>query len=235
MEKTNLKTSLITAIAIVICGICLPVAVKEYRSLDRTITVKGLCEREVKSDKVIWPIQFKNVSNSLSTLTEKIDLDKEKIISFLVKEGIDKEEISINAPFISDKLSQQYNSDREYRYYSKSVITVCTQKVDLVLALTSKISNLLKEGVLLGGENEWDNDKAEYKFEALNEIKPEMIHEATANARIAAEQFAKDSGSKIGRIKTASQGSFSIENRDSNTPQIKRVRVVTSITYCLKH
>ena len=112
------------------------------------------------------------------------------------------------------------------------MITVCTGNVDLVLRLSSKISELLDKGVLIGNENEWEN-KIQYEFEGLNDIKPEMIREATANARLAAEQFAEDSGSHIGKIKTASQGSFSISDRDSSTPQIKRVRVVTSITYTL--
>ncbi len=233
MEKTKIISSAIIALGLAVCGICLPIAVKEYRALDRTVTVKGLCEREVAADKAIWPITFRNTDNeSITSLTRKIDNDKRLILDFLIREGIGEDEITINAPVISDKLSMSYGVDRAYRFVSKSVITVCTSKVDKVLELSTKISELLKAGVLIGSENEWEGGIT-YEFEGLNEIKPEMIHEATANARLAAEQFAEDSGSHIGKIKTASQGSFSISDRDSNTPQIKRVRVVTSITYTL--
>ena len=234
MEKTRIISSAIIALGLAVCGISLPIAVKEYRALDRTVTVKGLCEREVAAYNAIWPITFRNMDNeSITSLTRKIDNDKKLILDFLTREGIGEDEITINAPVISDKLSMSYGVDRAYRFVSKSVITVCTSKVDKVLELSTKISELLKAGVLIGSENEWEGGIT-YEFEGLNEIKPEMIHEATANARLAAEQFASDSGSRIGKIKTASQGSFSIANRDSNTPQIKCVRVVTSITYTLE-
>ena len=232
MEKTKIISSAIIALGLAVCGICLPIAVKEYRALDRTVTVKGLCEKEVSADKAIWPINFRNASNDLTTLTRSIDRDRQMILDFLKAEGVQESEITVGAPMISDKNSMSYGVDRPFRYVGKTVITVCTGNVDLVLRLSSQISKLLDKGVLIGNENEWEN-KIQYEFEGLNDIKPEMIREATANARLAAEQFAEDSGSHIGKIKTASQGSFSINDRDSNTPQIKRVRVVTSITYTL--
>ena len=232
MEKTKIISSAIIALGLAVCGICLPIAVKEYRALDRTVTVKGLCEKEVSADKAIWPINFRNASNDLTTLTRSIDRDRQMILDFLKAEGVQESEITVGAPMISDKNSMSYGVDRPFRYVGKTVITVCTGNVDLVLRLSSQISKLLDKGVLIGNENEWEN-KIQYEFEGLNDIKPEMIREATANARLAAEQFAEDSGSHIGKIKTASQGSFSISDRDSNPPQIKRVRVVTSITYTL--
>ena len=114
------------------------------------------------------------------------------------------------------------------------MITVCTQDVDKVLALMSRQQELLKKGIVVGSANQWENP-VEFKYEGLNAIKPQMIEEATRNAREAAQKFAKDSGSRLGKIRTANQGTFTIENRDSNTPYIKRVRVVTSVTYYLKN
>ena len=105
--------------------------------------------------------------------------------------------------------------------------------MDLALDLMKKQSELIKEGIVFDSNN-WNNP-IEFKYEGLNDIKPSMIEEATKNARMAAEKFAKDSGSRLGKIKSASQGTFSIENRDSNTPHIKRVRVVTYVTYYLKN
>ena len=113
------------------------------------------------------------------------------------------------------------------------MVTVCTGKVDQILKLMERQPELLKKGVVTSGNN-WEN-QVEFKYEGLNEIKPEMIEEATRNAREAAQKFAKDSDSRLGKIKTASQGTFTIENRDSNTPYIKKVRVVSSVTYYLKN
>lgn len=234
MERHRLSSAIVMSIAIIVLGSMLPIAVKDFRAFDRTVTVKGLCEREVEADKVIWPINYRVASNDLSDLTAKMESNRKTIVQFLKDGGIDESEITFSAPKISDKYSQEYvgTDNRRFRYISQNVITVSTEKVSKVQPLTTRVQELLKAGVIVSSENYWD-DNIQYLFEGLNEIKPDMIHEATANARVAAEQFATDSGSKIGKIKTASQGTFSIEDRDATTPQIKRVRVVTSLTYYL--
>lgn len=234
MERHRLSSAIVMSIAIIVLGSMLPIAVKDFRAFDRTVTVKGLCEREVEADKVIWPINYRVASNDLSDLTAKMESNRRTIVQFLKDGGIDESEITFSAPKISDKYSQEYvgTDNRRFRYISQNVITVSTEKVSKVQPLTTRVQELLKAGVIVSSENYWD-DNIQYLFEGLNEIKPDMIHEATANARVAAEQFATDSGSEIGKIKTASQGSFSIEDRDATTPQIKRVRVVTSLTYYL--
>lgn len=234
MERHKLSSAIVMSIAIIVLGSMLPIAVKDFRAFDRTVTVKGLCEREVEADKVIWPINYRVASNDLSDLTAKMESNRKTIVQFLKDGGIDESEITFSAPKISDKYSQEYvgTDNRRFRYISQNVITVSTEKVSKVQPLTTRVQELLKAGVIVSSENYWD-DNIQYLFEGLNEIKPDMIHEATANARVAAEQFATDSDSKIGKIKTASQGTFSIEDRDATTPQIKRVRVVTSLTYYL--
>ena len=226
-----MKNSIIIAAAVIIAGAMLPISVAKLKSYDRTVDVRGLCEREVKADKVIWPLTYKVVGNELSDALKETDRYNKYIIEFLVKGGIKESEISVSASQISDKFANEYgNNDRVYRYLCTNVITVCTSNVDAVLKLRSHQDELLKEGIPLS-EN-WEN-RTEFKFEALNDIKPEMIAEATASAREAAQKFAKDSASKLGKIKQASQGVFSIEDRDSNTPELKKVRVVTSVTYYL--
>lgn len=234
MERHRLSSAIVMSIAIIVLGSMLPIAVKDFRAFDRTVTVKGLCEREVEADKVIWPINYRVASNDLSDLTAKMESNRRTIVQFLKNGGIEESEITFSAPKISDKYSQEYvgTDNRRFRYISQNVITVSTEKVSKVQPLTTRVQELLKAGVIVSSENYWD-DNIQYLFEGLNEIKPDMIHEATANARVAAEQFATDSDSKIGKIKTASQGTFSIEDRDATTPQIKRVRVVTSLTYYL--
>ncbi len=225
-------SGLFIMIGLMVLGFMIPKAVGEYRSYDRTVNVKGLCEKEVKADKVIWPVVYKVMADDIQSLYDQTDRNNEIIVSFLEKGGVEKSEITVSVPKISDKYANEYGTnDRAYRYIATNVITVYSDKVDIVLKLMSKQSDLLKKGIVTGG-NSWENP-VEFKYEGLNEIKPSMIEEATKNAREAAEKFAKDSDSRLGKIRTANQGTFTIENRDSNTPYIKKIRVVTSITYYL--
>ena len=234
MDKGKFYSGLFIMVGLVVLGMMFPRAVEKYRSYDRTVNVKGLCEKEVKADKVIWPVVYKVVANDIQSIYDQTDRGNETIVDFLKAGGIDVSEITVSVPQISDKFANEYgNNDRAYRYIATNVITVYTDKVDDVLSLMSKQSDLLKKGIVTGGNN-WENP-VEFKYEGLNEIKPAMIEEATMNAREAAEKFAKDSDSRLGKIKTANQGTFTIENRDSNTPYIKKVRVVTSVTYYLKN
>lgn len=235
MDKGRIFNGLFIMVGLIVLGVMMPRAVDRYRSFDRTVNVKGLCEKEVKADKVIWPVVYKVMANDIQSVYDQTDGNNAVIIDFLKSGGIDSSEITVSVPEISDKYASEYGSnDRAFRYIAKSFITVCTSDVDKVLALMSKQSVLLKKGIVVSGNTQWENP-VEFKYEGLNDIKPEMIEEATMNAREAAQKFAKDSDSKLGKIKTANQGTFTIENRDSNTPYIKKVRVVTSVTYYLKN
>ena len=234
MEKGKFYSGLFIMVGLIVMGLMIPRAVEKFRSYDRTVNVKGLCEVEVKADKVIWPIVYKVMSNDIQSIYDQTDAGNATIMAFLKDGGLSADEISVSVPQISDKLANEYgDSNRAFRYIATNVVTVCTEDVDAVLALMSQQSELLKKGVVVV-ENSWENP-VEFKYEGLNDIKPQMIEDATKNAREAAQKFAKDSDSRLGKIKTANQGTFTIENRDSNTPYIKKVRVVTSVTYYLKN
>jgi hypothetical protein len=155
------------------------------------------------------------------------------IVEWLKSGGVKEDEISVNPPRIMDRQADNYgNEQMRYRYKAISVITVTSKSVDAVRALMKNQSVLMKQGVPIVSE-EYGNDNVSYEFTGLNEIKPAMVEEATKNARTTAEKFAADSGSKLGGIFHATQGQFSIEDRDANTPYIKRVRVVNTIDYYL--
>ncbi len=234
MDKGKFYSGLCIMAGLVILGIMIPTAVVKYRSFDRIVNVKGLCEKEVKADKVIWPIVYKVMSNDIQSIYAQTDASNAVIVDFLMAGGVSKDEIAVSVPEISDKLANEYgDNNRAFRYIAKNVVTVCTSDVDKVLALMASQADLLKKGVVTAG-NDWENP-VEFKYEGLNGIKPQMIEEATQNARETAEKFAKDSDSSLGKIKTANQGTFTIGDRDSNTPYIKRVRVVTSVTYYLNN
>ena len=234
MDKGKLFSGLAIMVGLVVLGLMIPRAVSVYRSYDRTVDVKGLCEREVKADRVIWPITYKVMADDIRSIYSQLDGSVATIKDFLLYGGISEDEISVSVPSVSDKFANEYGENqRTFRYIAKNVVTVCTDKVDLVLALMARQSELLKKGIVTES-NDWEN-RVEFSYEGLNDIKPEMIEIATMNAREAAQKFAKDSGSRLGKIKTANQGTFSIVDRDSNTPYIKKIRIVTYVTYYLKN
>ena len=234
MDKGKLFSGLAIMVGLVVLGLMIPRAVSVYRSYDRTVDVKGLCEREVKADRVIWPITYKVMADDIRSIYSQLDGSVATINDFLLSGGISEDEISVSVPSVSDKFANEYGENqRTFRYIAKNVVTVCTDKVDLVLALMARQSELLKKGIVTES-NDWEN-RVEFSYEGLNDIKPEMIEIATMNAREAAQKFAKDSGSRLGKIKTANQGTFSIVDRDSNTPYIKKIRIVTYVTYYLKN
>ena len=150
--------------------------------------------------------------------------------------GIAKEEITVSPAEVIDMDAERYVSQGvKYRFNVTSVLTVSTDKVDLVVDLMSRQGDLLRQGIAVGSGDDYRyRTQFLYTSESLNEIKPVMIEEATRNARVAAEKFARDSESRLGKIKRANQGQFSISDRDANTPYIKTVRVVTSVDYLLK-
>jgi len=205
------------------------IAVKEY---ERTVTAKGLSEREYSADIIIWPIQFTETSNDLSQLYSSVDASSLKIKKFLQKKGINEKEISFSSPVITDKSAQQYgNSKAEFRYAAMQTVTVYSENINSVREMMSSLSELGKSGIAFTGNNYQSQTK--YIFTRLNEVKPEMIEEATKQARVVAQKFAADSQSKLGKIRKASQGQFSISARDQNNPHIKKVRVVSTVEYYL--
>ena len=212
--------AVILAIGILVMGYFIKQGLDTFSGKDRIVNVKGLAEMEVPANKVTWPLMYKDLGNDLPTLYNKINATNQAIVGFLKQKGITENEISINAPEIIDMQAERYNNNSvPFRYNITSVITVTSTKVDLVRTMISEQSELLKQGIAItGGDYRYN---VQYDYTGLN-------------ARAAAIKFAKDSDSELGKIKRAYQGQFSIENRDANTPYIKRIRVVTTIDYSLE-
>jgi len=218
---------------LVLLGFFMSASITHLKALDRTVKVKGLSEREVQANVAIWPIKFSEADNNLNNLFSTMQQKNTIIVEFLRSQGFKEEEITISAPAIVDRQAQGYiESDRvKYRYSGSSTITIYTDNVDVVRNTMGKLVELGKKGIAISGEDY--QSKTDFLFTKLNDIKPAMIEEATRNAREVADKFAKDSKSKLGKIKSASQGQFSIEDRDKNTPYIKKVRVVSTVEYYL--
>lgn len=218
-------------IGLIVGAILLGNAIKVSKIDDRVVSVKGLCEREVKADNVICPFAYKEGGDDLQQLYKIIENKNTIIINFLKASGISEEEISVAAPKVLDTRTEWSGSQNRYTYIVTSVVTVCTNKVDEIIKMQSQQGELLQQGIAT--TSSWEFPTV-YSFTKLNDIKPAMIETATKNARETAEKFAADSDSKLGKIKRATQGQFSITDRDSNTPYMKNVRVVTSVDYYLK-
>ena len=203
----------------------------QFKEYERSVAVKGLAEKEYPADIVLWPIQFTVADNDLTSLYNTLDTTTGKIRAFLKAHGVQDTEITVAPPALTDKSAQQYDSSSppEFRYTAMQTVTVYSGKVDQVRATIDKLSELGKQGIVFTG----DDYGTEYLFTRLNEVKPAMIEEATTKAREVAEKFARDSQSRLGKIKSASQGQFTIEDRDKNNPHIKRVRVVSTVEYYL--
>jgi hypothetical protein len=204
------------------------IQVKEY---ERTVTVKGLSEREVPADVVIWPIAFTRAGNDLEKLYAEMEDSVTKIRAYLNRRGIGDTEISFGPPSVVDKSAQQWAGGErpEFRYIANQAVTVYSSDIQTVQRAMQDLVELGKQGLVFTG----NQHMTDYQFNGLNDIKPAMIEEATVNARAVAEKFARDSDSKVGKIRRASQGQFSIVDRDRNNPHIKTVRVVSTVEYYL--
>lgn len=221
--------SLLIALSIVILGLCLKSGIDNFTFRDREVTVRGLAERQVMANEVTWPITFNIAGDDLTTIYDNVSRTDSIIVRFLTSSGITRDEISVAPPSTYNAAANQYGSSTfKYKYSLESTVTVTTKKVDKVRELLGRQAELLKEGVA------FSNSYINYRYTDLNTIKPAMIEEATKNARLAADKFAADSHSKVGKIKTASQGQFSIDDSDSSTPWLKNVRVVSTIVYYIE-
>ena len=191
---------------LVALGFLISDGVVKIKGLDRTVTVKGLSEREVPANIAIWPIKFAIADNDLAALYSALQEKTGIVIEFLKKSGFTDDDISVSPPAITDRQAAGYVDSRkiEFRYTANSTISVYSDRVDAVRAAMKNLVELGKQGIVIAGQDY--EAKTEFLFTNLNEIKPAMIEEATKNARQVAEKFAKDSNSKLGKIKKARQG-----------------------------
>ena len=227
----KLVTGLAIMTGLIVMGMFIMKGLRSIADRDQYVTVKGLAEREVLADKVVWPLPFKCVSNDMQQLYNEIEKNNNIVVGFLKEGGITEDEIIISAPAVTDRLAQSYVPDNiKFRYQAEAVITVTSSQVEKVIDLMKKQVNLMKQGVIISNEY---NYNISFEYTSLNDIKPEMVEEATRNARAVAQKFAEDSGSNLGKIRQATQGQFSISS-DETTPQIKNIRVVTTVKYALE-
>lgn len=211
----------------------------------RAVTVKGLVEREVKSDQAVWTLNLRRASDTLADAQQRIAADREATLAFLKKQGFADAEIERQPTKTLDKLARDYsqNQGERFRYVVTSAVEVSTRQVDLVRAATGATEELLKAGVILDSENTGNRANPRYEVTKFNDLRPELLAAATKNARAIAEQFAADSGARVGTIRSANQGMIQIFGSDGNdesapfaptsTP-VKKIRVVSTFEFELR-
>lgn len=188
------------------------------------VEVKGLSEKIVKADVAIWSLNFEVKSNNIDSLYADIEKNTLAIKSFLLEKGFEASEINV-APV---NIYQDTYRDALFRYNSNSQLSVYTKKVDLVRSASKETLLLVKKGVTL------NQNSIVFEYSDINSIKPEMLAEAIKNAKVSAEQFATESGSKLGSISRGNQGVFDISEKDPGSPEYKKIRVVSSLRFLLK-
>lgn len=228
----NLSIAIVVALGMAINGFFIAHAIIKFKTSDRSIMVKGLAEREVKSDVGELILTFKNTGNNLLEMQNKNDQDKKTVINFLKNKNFNDEEINVDYVELFDRQTKEYmdNAKSDTRYIITNRIKVNTTKVDLIKNVANQMDELIKQQVNI-------SISTRYYFTKFADLRSVMIAEATKSARQAAVQFAQDSGSKVGEIKHAVQGAFSITSPNAEYDEAgslhKKIRVVTTVTFNL--
>ena len=240
----TLLSAIVLALGLFSAGFMAKQGLVEFKSADNFVNAKGLAQKDVEADLVIWPIKHTVTGDDLPATQTTLEENTQKIIAFLKTQGLSDADIAQRRLEVTDLLAQTYRSDNVTgpRYIVSETVLVRTGSVDGVDKAAQNIGDLLKKGVSLvrGDVNSGQSGNPEYIFTKLNDIKPGMIAEATKSAREAADQFAADSGARVGTIKDAWQGVFEILPRDSGNSynerqeRYKTVRVVSTIRFYLE-
>lgn len=221
--------SFLIGLSVILLGLAIKSGIDNFAFRDRDVTVRGLAERQVKANVASWSGNFTVTGNSLETLYQECQGKTKTILAFLTAHDIPQADITVNSPSVYEPALNQYNTTTvDYKYAVTVTVNISTEAVDAVYALDSSQGALLSQGIAL------KDCFTTYDYTDLNSIKSDMIAEATRNAREAADSFAKDSKSTVGKIKTATQGQFSIDGVQGGKPYTKNVRVVSSVIYYLE-
>ena len=225
--------SLKIGISIVMAAVILAVGFANIITPERSVSVRGLAEREVDADLAVWNMSFSMGENSLESMQKSILEKTEVIKKYLIKHGLEESDFTVKPAAITDNSLNSYMDQTKitYKFVARQTILVRSEKIEAVKSAYADSLELVSAGIAV---NQDYDSKVSYEFTKLNDIKPEMIAEATKNARTAAEQFAHDSNSKVGKIKKATQGLFTIEDAAVGLEDKKSVRVVNTVEYLLK-
>jgi len=225
----------LVAVGIAAAGWLIGAGVENARVGDRSVSVRGLSERIVKSDLAVLPLKFAAAGDDLQAVQADVDADTAAVRRFLAARGYAAEAVDLGRLEVTDQYAREYQQQNvAARYRVAQTVIVRTTNVDRVQATTRQLDQLIRQGVVLQ-----DYTGPTYVFTKLNDVRPAMIAEATASAKTGAAQFARDAGASLSGIRSATQGSFEITGRDdvgydASSQVFKKVRVVTTVNYRLR-
>lgn len=232
-------SALILGISAIIAATLIGDGLTDLRTGDRYVTVKGVAEREVQADLALWPIRFVATGNSLEQAQEKARSSRDAIMAFLKLQAISQDSVELQRLDVTDTRANPYqNADGEQKFIINQTLMVRSTNIDRIRQAAQGVSELVDSGVVLSSD--FGPSGPTYLFNGLNDIKPAMIAEATASAREAAAQFAKDANTELGGLRRANQGVFQILARDQapgvmeEQQPVKTVRVVSTVEYYLR-
>lgn len=239
MNESPLRT-LALSLAILGAGFLISGGIQRFRIADRYVTVKGVAERDVEADVGIWALRFTAASNDLALARQKIEADRATVLRFLRRHGVDSSGVQLQRYEVVDDAANPYRggSPAANRFIVSMTLVARSSEPGKIAGASQAVGELIASNVVLQSGDYGGGPT--YVFTKLNDLKPEMLAEATRNARQSAGEFARESKSAVGTIRRASQGVFEILPRDpgpgmmeSNQIQ-KRLRVVATMDYYLK-
>jgi hypothetical protein len=240
MNRPSSFAALVLAVGVALGGFFVGRGFVQGRTSDRFVTVKGVAEREVKADIALWPLRFVATDNDLGAAQRQIETSRQAILAYLSEYGIEAEGTQVQGLQVDDRLAQSRGQmPAQSRFTITQTLMVRSGDPEVIRSASQNVGELVDAGVVLESSGGWSGGPT-YVFSRLNEYKPDMIAEATASAREAAEKFAQDSGAPLGGIRRATQGIFQILPRDrapgiSESGQLeKTLRVVTTVEYLLE-
>jgi len=237
-DVVKLVSSVVLALGIAVGGFFPGYYYYQSRMESNFVTVKGLAEMDVRADLGVWDIKYVVTGNDLATAQAEMEAQQKIILSFLKNLGFEDAEVAVKRTETNDLMANPYRNESvgSARYILTQSVQVTSQNVDLVEKAINSTGSLISKGIVFDSNN---YNPVSYIFTKINDIKPQMLEEATKNAEAAANEFAKSSGTKVGKIRKANQGVFSILPREQTANAMemnsieKKVRVVSTVEYYL--
>lgn len=236
--RMGLLPALLLAAAVAFAGWSVGQGMERFRMENRSVTVKGLAEQDVKSDFAIWTLTFRRGGNEFGAVQKELAGDRERVLAFLQEQGFGKEEVVIHPLQVRDLYAREWGSERvPLRYNGEGRVSVKSARVEAVATAAGQVDPLIQAGMQLASDDGLGGPS--FQLRGFNEAKPKLLEEATRNAREQATKFAADAGASLGRLKSANQGVISVldddgSNMDSGGTIGKRLRVVSTFEFELE-
>lgn len=239
-KSIGIIPALLLAAGIATAGFTIGEGVQRFRVADRSVTVKGLAEKDVESDYAVWRLSFRSAGDDFAEVQRKLASDRETVVARLKSLGFSDEELEVRPILVEDRYAREYvSSDLPFRFSGQGQIVVKSARVDAVERATNGVDPLIEAGVQLSTGYDGTLGGPNFQLRGFNDIKPVLLAEATANAREQAERFAADAGARLGRLRNANQGVIQVLDSEGNehgasSTRGKRLRVVSTFVFDLQ-